>query len=120
MNTEVNEIKINEVDYVRKDSVETTKCSSGSVLIRGDRSGVFVGKLLEQNGREVTIENCRRIWYWDGAASISQLAKEGTSKPENCKFPVAISRMKVLDAIEIIDMTDKAVESINSVGEWNE
>jgi len=116
--SEVNEINIDGVDYVRKDFYN--KCSNGSVLIRGDRSGVFVGKLIEQNGREVTLENCRRLWYWDGAASISQLAKDGISKPEGCKFPAPISRMKILDAIEIIDMTDKAVSSVNSVGEWSE
>ncbi len=120
MNKEVNEISINGVVYVRKDSHSELKCSTGSVLVRGDRSGVFVGKLLEQNGREVTLENCRRIWYWEGAASISQLAVDGTSKPSECKFPVAISKMKILDAIEIIDMTDKAVKSINSVSDWNE
>ena len=120
MKQEVNEISINGVDYVRKDLSTDLKCSTGSVLVRGDRSGVFVGKLLEQNGREVTLENCRRIWHWSGAASISQLAVDGTSKPNECKFPVAIKKMKILDVIEVLEMTDKAVESINSVELWNE
>jgi hypothetical protein len=120
MKQEINEITLDGVDYIRKDLSSELKCSSDSVLVRGDRSGVFVGKLLEQNGREVTLGNCRRIWYWKGAASISQLAVDGTSKPSECKFPVAIKKMKVLDAIEIIEMTDKAVESINSVELWSE
>lgn len=52
------------------------------VIIRGDRSGVEYGTFVETDGRQVVhLANARRIWYWDGAASISQLAAEGTSKP---------------------------------------
>ena len=43
------------------------------VLIRGNRSGVEFGELVSQNGSEVTLKNARRIWYWDGAASLSVL-----------------------------------------------
>lgn len=38
------------------------------VIIRGDRSGAEFGTLVAQNGREVTLHNVRRLWYWDGAA----------------------------------------------------
>lgn len=47
------------------------------VIIRGDRSGVEFGELVEQNGNEVTLKNARRLWYWAGAASLSQLAMDG-------------------------------------------
>ena len=53
------------------------------VIVRGDRSGVFFGTLSRKEGKEVTLEKCRRIWYWDGAASISQLAVDGTVCPDN-------------------------------------
>ena len=59
------------------------------VIIRGDRSGVEFGTLVAQNGREVTLHNARRLWYWDGAASLSQLAKDGTTIPRECKFSVS-------------------------------
>lgn len=88
------------------------------VIIRGDRSGVFFGTLVKKEGHEVTLENCRRIWYWDGAASISQLAVDGTNKPEKCKFTVPVSSIVILDAIEIIPCTEKAIKSIEGVGEW--
>lgn len=51
------------------------------VIVRGDRSGVFFGTLLERNGQEVVLADCRRLWYWDGAASISQLAVDGVPTP---------------------------------------
>lgn len=88
------------------------------VIVRGDRSGVFFGPLEERNGQEVTLSNCRRIWYWDGAASISQLAVDGTSKPEECKFTVVVSEILILDAVEIIPCTDRAIKSIESVRIW--
>lgn len=88
------------------------------VIIRGDRSGVEFGTLVAQNGREVTLHNARRIWYWDGADSLSQLAKDGTSNPGNCKFTVTVGSITILDTIEIIPCTDKAIKSIEEVREW--
>ena len=88
------------------------------VIVRGDRSGVFFGTLVEKNGREVVLENCRRIWYWEGAASISQLAAEGTKKPNECKFTVSVSSIVILDAIEIIPCSKAAICSIEGVKEW--
>lgn len=88
------------------------------VVVRGDRSGIFFGKLGERNGREVTLYECRRLWYWDGAASISQIALEGVSKPDNCKFTVTLEELTLLDAIEIIPATDKAVRIIKEVAAW--
>lgn len=87
-------------------------------IVRGDRSGVFFGTLKEKNGQEVVLGGCRRIWYWDGAASISQLAVDGTSKPTECKFTVAVDEIGILDAIEIIPCTANAIESIESVSVW--
>lgn len=87
-------------------------------IVRGDRSGVFFGKIEERNGREVTMTEVRRLWYWDGACSISQLAKYGTAIPNNCKFTVTVDRVLILDAIEIDECTEKAVANIKAVFEW--
>lgn len=87
-------------------------------IIRTFSAGVFAGYVEAINGREVTIRKVRRIWYWDGACSLSQLAKDGTSKPENCKFAVEVDKILVLEAIEIIECTKKAEESIKNVPEW--
>lgn len=88
------------------------------VIVRGDRSGVFYGTLAARDGREVTLHKCRRLWYWDGAASISQLAVNGTTAPQNCKFTVCVDEIVILDAIEIIPCTDEAITSIEGVKEW--
>ena len=88
------------------------------VIVRGDRSGVFAGILVSQDGRTVTLKDCRRLWYWDGAASISQIAKEGVSRPHNCKFTVTVESIVILDAIEIIPTTAVAEANVKAVREW--
>ena len=90
------------------------------VIVRTQSAAVFAGILSERDGREVLVKNARRIWYWDGAASLSQLAIDGTSKPSNCKFPEAIDSVILLDAIEIIETSEKAKLSIESVPSWKE
>ena len=87
-------------------------------MVRTYSAGVFAGRLEVRNGKEVLLSGARRIWYWAGAASLSQLAEEGTGKPEECKFPVAVSQLLLTEVIEIIPMTEKAWESIESVPVW--
>ena len=87
-------------------------------IFRGCNSGVFFGTLLEKNGQEVMIGKCRRLWYWDGACSLSEIAKIGTTDPGNCKFTVVVDELTILDCIEIIPCTEKATKVIESVKEW--
>ncbi len=89
------------------------------VIVRTYSAGVFAGYIESRQDRTVVMTNARRIWYWDGAASLSQLAMEGTSKPESCKFPCEVDRVELLEVIEIIDTTPKAEESIKKVPVWS-
>jgi hypothetical protein len=74
--------------------------------------------MADRNGKEVELTNCRRIWYWDGAASISQLSVDGTCKPDNCKFTVYVESVVLTDIIEIIPCTEKSIRSIEGVASW--
>ncbi len=113
----MNVINIDGVDYA---PVQETPEKEGMpyVITRGDRSSAFAGWLESQDGQEVVLREARRLWYWDGAASLSQLAVDGTSEPQNCKFPAPVGRIRQLDAIEIIDCTEKARASIEGVEAW--
>lgn len=90
------------------------------VICRTYSAGVFAGYLESRNGQEVILRNARRLWYWSGAASLSQLAKEGVKKPEECKFPCEVDRVELLQSVEILDCTQQAKESIASVEVWEE
>lgn len=87
-------------------------------IFRCTEAGVFFGQLKERSRDEAVIANCRRIWYWKGAASISQIAMEGVKEPRACKFSVTVPEMTVLGVIEIIPCTDAAVASIMEVPVW--
>lgn len=92
--------------------------SNKYVIVRTYSAGVFAGYLEKKNGKEVVIRNARRIWYWDGAASLSELAVKGVSRPENCKFPCEVPRVELTECIEILDATEEAKNSIASVPIW--
>lgn len=88
------------------------------VIIRTYSAGVFAGYLISKDGKEVVLENARRLWRWSGAASLSQLAMEGVKNPEECMFPCEVDRIELTEAIEIIDATLKAMNSIKNVPVW--
>lgn len=90
------------------------------VIVRTYLAGVFAGELETRTGQEVVLLNARRLWYWSGASSLSQLAMEGTKKPKECKFPCEVARIELLQAIEILDVTPAAKESIKRVPVWEQ
>lgn len=90
------------------------------VIVRTYAMGVHAGELSEKSETRVVLKNTRRIWYWDGAASLSQLALEGTKAPDKCKFSVELPSIEITSpqGLEIIPVSTSARESIASVKEW--
>jgi hypothetical protein len=112
----VQELTIDGEVYVPKNSVPVVE--GDYFIVRTYSAGVFAGEIVSRNGKEVVMKNARRLWYWTGAASLSQLVVEGTNNPSQCKFPVAVPRVELTEAIEILDVTAKARKSIESVKIW--
>ena len=114
-------ITVNGIEYVKKEDTPVmaeTLDGLPYVICRTYSAGVFAGYLKSRNGKEVALLKARRIWRWQGAASLSQLAVDGTSKPEDCKFPCEVEEVTLTEAIEIIETTEKARLSIQGVPEW--
>lgn len=87
-------------------------------IIRCKEAGVFFGHIKNREGGEAVLADVRRLWYWDGAASLSQMAMEGVNQPRTCKFSVTVPEMTVLGVIELIPCTDRAAKSILGVAAW--
>ncbi|MGA9041651.1 MAG: hypothetical protein WB421_14055 [Terriglobales bacterium] len=87
-------------------------------IVRSQSAGVFAGLIESIDGETVTMLKARRLWYWVGAASLSELALKGVKKPKDCKFPIAVDRIVIRPWIEIIDVTPEARASIEGVPEW--
>jgi hypothetical protein len=114
-------ITIDDTKYVRADAIDKSAPSLDGMpykIVRTQSAGVFAGYLASRNGKEAVIRNARRLWYWSGAASLSQLAIDGTSKPDDCKFPEPVSEIEVTEVIELLSVTDKAKKSIDGVKVW--
>ena len=99
---------------------KTKEAQKPYVIVRTYTAGVFAGILESRSGKEAVLSDARRIWYWEGAASLSQLAMQGTSKPKGCKFPCAVSQVTLTEAIEILNTTPEAEKSIREVPEWKQ
>ena len=99
-------------------ATKTAKPKRRYVIVRTYSAGVFAGELVSRKGKEVEMANARRIWYWAGAASLSELAQRGTSKPSECKFPCTVDRVELTEAIEVLSVTDAARKSIEGVAIW--
>ena len=111
---------INGKEFIRKDQIEKAEELEGMPyqIVRTQSAGVFAGYVESRTGQEVIIRNARRLWYWDGAASLSQLSQDGVTKPDSCKFPVAVDRVLLTQVIEILDCTETAKKSISQVKIW--
>lgn len=74
MKQSITEIEINGETYVKKSDVSTAvpmKDGMKYVICRTHSAGVFAGYLESRTGQEVVMRYARRIFYWDGAASLS-------------------------------------------------
>lgn len=87
-------------------------------IVRTYSAGAWAGVVISKKGKEVSIKNARRLWYWKGAASLSELAVSGVSCPSECKFPVAVTAVILTEVIEIIPATQTAKQSIEQVKPW--
>lgn len=126
MDLNVEKININGKVYLDEESVkqkfeqskfEVNNEGLSYVIIRTNSAGVHAGYVKEKNKGEITLINSRRIWYWDGAFTLSKLATFGTEKPQNCKFSCEVPEI-TLKWIEIIPCSEKAVKIIRGVEEW--
>ena len=118
---ELETIKLNNIEYVRKDQLsEKAESLDGLpyVIVRTYSAGVHAGYLKSRNGKEVELLKSRRFYQWYGSSTLSQFAQSGTSHPGKCKFPEAVDRLILTEAIEILDVTSKAKETIDKVAVW--
>lgn len=118
-------IMIDEVKYVRADCVKDKAQQLNGmdyVCIRSYDSGCHCGYLKHEseNSEKVILINARRLWYWSGASSLSQLAMEGVKNPDSCKFPCEVDEITVTRVCEIIKMTEQARKSIQGVAVWKQ
>ena len=103
-------IKINDKTYVCVDET-----NHAYVLIRSQNAGVHMGQLYERVGNVVTLVDARRIWYWKGAFTLSEMSQKGVANPDECKFSIAIPTITIFGVIEILPLSNNAKQSLYGV-----
>jgi hypothetical protein len=119
-NAEINEITINGITYVEKGLAESrSPMQDNFFIVRTYSAGVFAGNMDGWDGsKQGTVMSAIRIWYWKGAASLSQLAMEGTKNPDGCNFAMPVDRVHLTEIIEVLPCTVAAYNSITGVKSW--
>ena len=87
-------------------------------IVRAKDAGVFFGQIERRNEHEIEMRNVRKLWYWDGAAAVEQLAVDGVKNIDSCKFTVFVDQMIISDPVQIIPCTEKSEKILRAVKEW--
>jgi hypothetical protein len=86
------------------------------VVVRTYSAGVHVGELVERRGQEVDLARARRIWRWQGANTLHEIANRGVGA--GSRVSETVSAITLTQVIEIIDCTDAAREALKGAA-WS-
>jgi len=104
---------IDDVKYVREDSISATPETEGDyVIVRCRNAGVHAGYLRYRKDGVLKLINSRRLWRWWSKFSLSGLAMCGVleSKKNEVKFACLLPELDLTcsDVCEVIYCTKEA------------
>ncbi len=113
-------IQIDNVEYVRKEDVSKQVASKDGLtycVIRTYSAGVWIGWADYENA---PLTNCElleatRVWRWEGAFTLSNLAQQGAEKPSDCRFAVDVPKIKLNNVIEYLPVSEQAKEILDTI-----
>lgn len=94
-------ITIDGVEYTPTAAIPEPKPQGPEVIVRTFSAGVHIGVLKSREGREVTLENARRLWNWAGAFTLNAVAQDGVKRADS-RISKPVPSILLLEAIEII------------------
>jgi hypothetical protein len=86
------------------------------VVVRTFSAGVHLGELVSLNGKHALLKDARRLWKWNGAFTLSEVATKGVTKAGS-RIAVALPMIELTEAIEVIPTTEAARETFEAVHE---
>lgn len=103
MKQAINELRINGVDYVRKDSISKQEFTGDIKIVILQRGWVMVGK-LERNGSECKLHNASVIRSWGTTKGLGEIAENGplsNTKLDKCYGVVEFDYLTVVASISV-------------------
>lgn len=94
------------------------------VIVRATGAGVHFGYLVSQEGQKVCLKNSRRMWRWWAAKgmTLSGVAEFGLNldKKKELRIQNELPYIEILDACEVISVSNECVLSFDRVEPYNE
>lgn len=114
-------IMIDEVKYVKEGTNALAKEVDGMkyCVIRTYSAGVHIGYVEEFGTKQpqyAKLVKSRRLHYWDGAASLSQVALDGVN--DSSRIALELPEIELTDVIEVIPCSEKSAEFFKGAKIW--
>jgi hypothetical protein len=102
MNTEINEVEINGIKYIRKDSVKTQEFEGDIRIVVLQRGWIYIGK-FERNGNDCKLHNSYNIRTWGTTKGLSELVSGPTKYTDldKCEGLVEFDWLTVIHTISV-------------------
>jgi hypothetical protein len=103
MNTDINEVEINGVKYVRKDSVQSSVEHTGDIrIVVLQRGWVYIGR-FERTGNDCKLHNAYNIRSWGTTKGLPELVNGATkdTKLDKCEGVVEFDWLTTIHTITV-------------------
>lgn len=93
-------------------------CINKVCIVRSYDAGVYYGTVTHIEDETVRVENVRNIWRWSGANCLSDIATKGIDKGGDTRISVVVPSMILNRVCQILPVSDKALDNLNSYKPW--
>ena len=87
------------------------------VIARIERAGVFHGTLDYIDNEIIRLKDARRIYYWNGALSVTDMAAKGIT---GGKVTIRVTTVEFMSnmIVELNECSEEASKSIETIKPW--
>ena len=87
------------------------------VIVRSNLAGVFCGTLENKSGTEVVLTNARKIYRWQGAYTVEDIAVKGLNV-DTSQITVPVEKIIINDVCQVLPTTDAAQKILTEAPIW--
>ncbi len=120
--TQPKTLMIDDVKYIQADSVSQMAEEVDGMkycVIRTYSAGVHIGYVKEfgvKHPQQAVLLKSRRLHYWNGAASLSQVAMDGVD--DSSRIAIELPEITLTDVVEVIPCSEKSAEFFKAAKLW--
>jgi len=94
-----------------------TELLNKRIIARIERAGVFHGTLDHIDNEIMRLKDARRIYYWNGALSVTDIAAKGITGGK-VTIPVTTVEFMSDNVVELNECSEEASKSIEAIKPW--